>query len=55
MMGGGFGGCTINIVKSSAVNALIEQLTEQYELHTKKKLISYLVDIEDGAQKILVN
>jgi galactokinase len=49
MMGGGFGGCTINLVKSNAVNAFIEQLTVHYHTHTGKQLTPYIVSIEEGA------
>jgi galactokinase len=48
MMGGGFGGCTINIVASNAVPQLIEELTKLYELKTGKNLQHYIVSIEEG-------
>ena len=51
MMGGGFGGCTINIVKSTAVNEFIEQLSNAYQTQTGKQLTPYLVSIEEGAHK----
>jgi galactokinase len=52
MMGGGFGGCTINIVKENAVQELISSLSKQYQEQTGKELQHYLVQIEDGAHII---
>jgi galactokinase len=49
MMGGGFGGCTINIVKEEAVNKLIEETTASYTTAMKKELKAYIVNIEDGS------
>ena len=52
MMGGGFGGCTINLVKENAVSALIETISEKYLHHTGKIAGSYVVSIGDGTSKI---
>ena len=52
MMGGGFGGCTINLVKENAVSALIETISEKYLQHTGKIAGSYVVSIGDGTSKI---
>ena len=51
MMGGGFGGCTINIVKKSAVDTLIENISVKYEQAMNKKLNAYVVQIENGTTK----
>jgi galactokinase len=51
MMGGGFGGCTINIVKATAVNEFIEQLSTHYQIKTGKQLTPYLVSLEEGAHQ----
>ena len=48
MMGGGFGGCTINLVKEEAIPGLIKDVSAQYEKHTGKKLSAYVVSISDG-------
>ena len=53
MMGGGFGGCTINLVKEEAVGALIKDISAQYLKHFGKKPDAYLVSISDGTSKIL--
>jgi len=52
MMGGGFGGCTINIIKKSAVNGLVMELTAAYLRSMGKELKHYMVNIEDGTSII---
>ncbi|HRP58242.1 galactokinase [Agriterribacter sp.] len=52
MMGGGFGGCSINLVKESAVDALIEKVSAEYRLATGLTLSVYAVQIADGTGKI---
>ncbi len=49
MMGGGFGGCTINIVKEDAVEELIYDTREKYREKTGMNLNAYIASIEDGA------
>jgi len=48
MMGGGFGGCTINIIKKSAVEEIIKELTASYAKKMHKELAMYITSIEDG-------
>lgn len=48
MMGGGFGGCTINIVKEDAIDPLINELSESYEKAMNRKLTAYIAQIEEG-------
>ena len=50
MMGGGFGGCTINLVKENAVPGLIKDISAQYEKHNGIKLDAYVVSISDGTE-----
>jgi len=52
MMGGGFGGCTINIIKSDQVQNIIAQVTEYYHHATNKKLHTYQVTIQQGTHII---
>ena len=52
MMGGGFGGCTINLVKEEAIPGLIKDVSAQYEKHSGKKLSAYVVSISDGTEII---
>jgi len=53
MMGGGFGGCTINLVKEEAMDALIKDISLQYLKHFGKKPDAYIVSISDGTSRIL--
>ena len=48
MMGGGFGGCTINLVKEEAIGALVERLTPVYRSAMNKELKVYVAQIENG-------
>lgn len=48
MMGGGFGGCSINLVKKEAVNDVIEQVTAAYKQKFNIKLEAYKVKIAKG-------
>ncbi|WP_044208905.1 galactokinase [Flammeovirga sp. OC4] len=50
MMGGGFGGCTINLVKEEAVDAFVERMTKAYKEGMGKDLSAYVVVIGDGAR-----
>ena len=52
MMGGGFGGCTINLVKREAVEDLIAQVSASYHAKTGSEMLIYLVKIEDGTSII---
>jgi galactokinase len=52
MMGGGFGGCTINIVKEEAICDLIKETTAVYNAAMQKELKAYIVNIEDGSSVI---
>ncbi len=48
MMGGGFGGCTINLVKETAVEELIFTIRDQYREKTGKSLNAYIAAVEEG-------
>jgi galactokinase len=52
MMGGGFGGCTINLVKEEAVDELIEKIKPAYQNETGLKLDHYIVSPENGTKII---
>lgn len=52
MMGGGFGGCTINIIKTTAVEAITKELTAKYNQVMHKELSHYIVSIEDGTHLV---
>jgi galactokinase len=51
-MGGGFGGCTINIVKSDAVKGFTEFIKNAYNKQFDKMPEIYITQIEDGAKKV---
>ena len=53
MMGGGFGGCTINLVKNELYDAFIADVTSQYAEKYGKKPSVYDVVISDGAHKVI--
>ena len=48
MMGGGFGGCTINIVKEESIEDLLASIIPQYEKQMQKELTYYIASIEEG-------
>jgi galactokinase len=48
MMGGGFGGCTINIVKEDSIENLVAETGRQYQKYMNKDLTAYVAAIEDG-------
>jgi len=52
MMGGGFGGCTINIVPENVVDDLIRDVAEKFEMKLNQELKSYIVNIADGTSAI---
>lgn len=52
VMGGGFGGCTINLVKDELYEPFIKRATESYEQKFKIKPKVYDVIIKDGARKL---
>ena len=50
--GGGFGGCTVNIVKNDAVDAFIEKVKKEYPEKTGIEAEIYFANIGDGARKL---
>ncbi len=48
MMGGGFGGCTINIIRTDIVDDLVKIITKQYLQNMKLPLTAIIANIEDG-------
>jgi galactokinase len=51
-MGGGFGGCTINIIKNEAIDAFIATATIAYKKEFDIELEAYVMEISDGVEKI---
>ena len=52
MMGGGFGGCTINIIKEGRIQELLDILSMNYEKAMGKKLTHYLAETADGTRSV---
>jgi galactokinase len=52
VMGGGFGGCTINLVKEDKVDAFVKETAAAYENKFGIRLKVYDVVIKDGARKL---
>lgn len=48
MMGGGFGGCTINLVRAEALADFERVVTSQYKARTGKDTLIYVCQIQDG-------
>jgi galactokinase len=52
MMGGGFGGCTINLVKENVIDELVASLKPAYEKEMNLPLTYYVASIENGTEII---
>ena len=50
--GGGFGGCTVSIVKKESVDLFIQTLEKAYKEKTGIQAEFYVVDIGDGAHAL---
>jgi galactokinase len=48
MMGGGFGGCTINLVLNKELHAFISNMSDAYEKKFDVTMNTYVVTIKDG-------
>lgn len=53
MMGGGFGGCTINLVKKDAVDAFEQKMKAAYQQEYQVDLPCYKVKITTGTEEII--
>lgn len=53
MMGGGFGGCTLNLLKKSFVSEFKELVETAYEKQFSKKPDFYEVHLSDGAREVI--
>lgn len=52
MMGGGFGGCTINLVQKEYIESFKENITAEYHKKTGKNVEIYITQIHSGAKII---
>jgi galactokinase len=52
MMGGGFGGCTINIISKSATESYIDEISKSYHEKFNNECSVYFVEISGGTHLI---
>lgn len=52
LMGGGFGGCTINLVKKEAVESFLSKILSAYQKEFNINAETYKVKVVDGTDKI---
>ena len=52
MMGGGFGGCTINLIELSAIESIHERFSKQYQSAMGRELAMYVMVPSEGSQLI---
>ena len=52
MMGGGFGGCTINLVKEESIDDLVKNISKDYQQAMNLELSAYIAGIEDGTSVV---
>jgi galactokinase len=53
MTGGGFGGCTVNLVKEGSAQDFAKQIADRYRKATGIDPQTYLCSAEDGAQEVI--
>jgi galactokinase len=51
-MGGGFGGCTINLVKEEAIEGLVARIAPEYRRVMNRELKWYIGRIENGTSEM---
>lgn len=52
MMGGGFGGCTINFVEEASIAPLLESIAPAYQQATGLELTAHIIETEDGTSVV---
>jgi len=52
MMGGGFGGCTINLIENSAIDSISKRMKEEYKKEFNIEANVYVTKISSGTNKI---
>ena len=53
MMGGGFGGCTINLVKEESIDDLLQVIITDYKKNMGKDLSFYIAETANGSSQVL--
>ena len=54
MMGGGFGGCTINLMKSDCVEEITNTLISKFKERVGIQAESFFVKVSDGARVMML-
>lgn len=54
-MGGGFGGCTINLLKNAEIDLFLDRLSTAYRQSFGLDLTAYPVKLMDGVEKCVVD
>jgi galactokinase len=52
MMGGGFGGCTVNIIEKSKAAAFLARIGEAYQAKYGQELVTYQVALTNGTERL---
>jgi galactokinase len=52
MTGGGFGGCTVNIVRNESVDAFQTQIAARYENATGRNPAIYITGAAEGSEEV---
>ncbi len=55
MMGGGFGGCTINLIKEEAIDDLVKNVSKDYQQAMNLELSTYIAAIDDGSSVVYLS
>ncbi|MBL0055578.1 MAG: galactokinase [Chitinophagaceae bacterium] len=55
LMGGGFGGCTINIVRDDAIDQFVQQASDHYQRRFGIRTETYLVETSGGTGPCMTN
>jgi len=55
LTGGGFGGCTVTLVKQSCSQGLMGYLKEQYKIKTNKECVCFETTASDGARLLAMD
>jgi galactokinase len=54
MTGGGFGGCTVNLVEKSGIASFREHVTQEYQARAQLIPIIFMVEASQGAEEIIL-
>jgi galactokinase len=52
MTGGGFGGCTVNLVDLAAIDRFCDTVSQNYQKATKLATTIYIIDSGNGVEEV---